>query len=52
MNTYLQFFKNIFSGASNGFGMSLDLMVYVFIGFVIYFFLVVNEGTTLCLNQF
>lgn len=37
----------MFLGTSNGFGILLDLMVYVFTGCVIYFFLVVNEGVCL-----
>ncbi|XP_055307782.1 ATP-binding cassette sub-family C member 4-like isoform X2 [Sitodiplosis mosellana] len=36
----------MFLGASSGFGISIDLVVYVFIGFVIYLFLIVNEGVT------
>lgn len=31
-------------GTSTGFGMSLDLLVYIFIGCVIYFFVLMNEG--------
>lgn len=34
----------MFVGLSSGFGMSLDLLVYIFIGCVIYFFVLVNEG--------
>lgn len=37
----------MFLGTSNGFGILLDLMVYIFTGCVIYFFLVVNEGVCL-----
>lgn len=32
------------SGTSSGFGMTLDLMVYIFIGCVIYIFLLIDEG--------
>ncbi|XP_055301713.1 ATP-binding cassette sub-family C member 4-like [Sitodiplosis mosellana] len=36
----------MFLGTSNAFGMSLDLMVYVFIGIVVFLFLVVNEDVS------
>ncbi|XP_031631875.1 multidrug resistance-associated protein 4-like isoform X2 [Contarinia nasturtii] len=36
----------MFIGASYGFGVCLDLLVYIFVGIVIYIFLVVNEGVT------
>lgn len=34
----------MYIGTSSGFGMALDLMVYCFIGFVIYYCILVNEG--------
>ncbi|XP_031639826.1 multidrug resistance-associated protein 4-like, partial [Contarinia nasturtii] len=37
---------SMFLGISHAFGLSLDMMVYVFIGVVLYIFLIVNEGVT------
>ncbi|XP_031622965.1 multidrug resistance-associated protein 4-like, partial [Contarinia nasturtii] len=37
---------HMFFGISHAFGLSLDMMVYVFIGVILFVFLVVNEGVT------
>ncbi|XP_031635983.1 multidrug resistance-associated protein 4-like [Contarinia nasturtii] len=36
----------MYIGTSSGFGMSLDLMVYLFVGCVIYYFILINNSVT------